>query len=525
MTSGTYQSISSDKSRVARVDPRAGLAAAPFAGTAYTVSTAGSGCSEDGEGRAGDADGGKSTPGKSPRSVSGRRSKRTLGVMGLALMAYLTVSAGPYSIEEAVAAGGPGPVLLGAILLGLLWGLPQSLVTAELSCMMDENGSYVLWVERGLGPFAAWVSSFNSALSNACDLPLYCILLSQYVSTLAVHFSGEALPQWSQLVIRGATLCIILTLNLRGVDSVAKVGLVVVVVMMTPFILQPMIGHEYIKPHLWVQALPASEIDWATLTSTLLWNYQGWDSCGSFAGDVKDAKRTYVLGIGLALLMTVFTYLIPVATNAGVNQDWGAWQDGSLAAMASTVAPWLGVWVVLGAVLAQLGNGLTMLAASSRVLWQMAHRRMLPTQLGISSAKFGTPVSALWTQAFTTAVLMSLFDFRTLVVYDTFFNNVSLVLETAAFLRLRYIEANTHRPFTVPGGLPMAWALTLSKAAVLAFAFGTVHLWEVWVVAGAANALIVVGWLIVTACRRADLQQSSGTLQPADEAALLLSEV
>ncbi len=524
LTANTFQSISSDKSRVTRVDPTAGLAIAPWAGTA---SSAGSDStrSVDGDGGESRLGGDKDTPGKTPRSGGSRRSKRTLGVLGLALMAYLTVSAGPYSIEEAVAAGGPGPVLLGAILLGLLWGLPQSLVTAELSCMMDENGSYVLWVERGLGPFAAWVSSFNSALSNTCDLPLYCILLSQYVSTLAVHFSGVPLPFWAQLVIRGATLCFILTLNLRGINSVAKVGLFVVVVMMTPFLLQPMVGYEYIKPHLWVQALPAKEIEWATLTSTLLWNYQGWDSCGSFAGDVKDAKRTYVLGIGLALLMTVLSYLIPVATNAGVNQDWGAWQDGSLASMASTVAPWLGVWVVLGAVLAQLGNGLTMLAASSRVLWQMAHRRMLPPQLGISSPTFGTPVSALWTQAFTTALLMSLFDFRTLVVYDTFFNNVSLVLETAAFLRLRYIEANTHRPFTVPGGLPMAWGLTLSKAAVLAFAFGTVHMWQVWVVAGVANALIIVGWLVVTACRRADLKQSSGTLQPADEAALLLSEV
>jgi amino acid transporter len=240
---------------------------------------------------------------------------------------------------------------------------------------------------------------------------------------------------------------------------------------------------------------------------------------------VKDAKRTYVLGIGLALLMTIFSYLIPVATNAGVDPDWAGWQDGSLAEMASTVAPWLGVWVVVGAVLAQLGNGLTMLASSSRVLWQMAHRRMLPLALGHSSLAFGTPVRALWAQAVTTAILMSVFDFRVLVVYDTFFNNVSLVLETAAFLRLRYTEANTHRPFTVPGGLSMAWALTLSKAAVLAFAFGTVQMWEVWLVAGVANVLIVAGWFVVTACRRAELQDNSGNIQPADEDALLLSTV
>jgi hypothetical protein len=109
-TQGTSLSINSEKNDRLMVDPTAGLSDEPWAGTASSAGSD-SNCTVDGDTV---GPGGPSGhPVKSPRSS---RSKRTLGVMGLALMAYLTVSAGPYSIEEAVAAGGPGPVLLGAIL-------------------------------------------------------------------------------------------------------------------------------------------------------------------------------------------------------------------------------------------------------------------------------------------------------------------------------------------------------------------------------------------------------------------------
>ena len=469
-----------------------------------------------------DSDSGSETSGG-----GGRRSgtKRTVGVLGLALLAYLTVCAGPYGIEDAVAAAGPGPVLLGVILLGLLWGLPQSLITAELSCMMDVNGSYVLWVERGLGPTAAWISSFNSALSNACDTPLYCILLSTYVNSLVASMTGSALPHWAQLALRGATLAIMLSANLRGMETVQGGALLVVLAMLLPFLLEPIVGWHYLQPAEWVATRPLQDVEWAVLTSTLLWNFQGWDAMGAIAGEVKHASRTYVWGIALALLLTVVTYLIPVATNAGVNSNFTAWGDGSLAGMASQVAPWLGVWVVVGACLAQLGNGLTMLANSSRVLWQMAHRRMLPPVLGCTWEAYGTPATALLAQALVTAVLMVVSDFPTLVVFDTFFNNISLTLETVAFLRLRYIEANTHRPFLVPGGLPLAWALTVAKGAVLGFAFATITAWHVWAIAGGVNVVVILGYFAVSHCRRSDLQASAGRLGPGEEAALLLSEV
>lgn len=46
-------------------------------------------------------------------------------------------------------------------------------------------------------------------------------------------------------------------------------------------------------------------------------------------------------------------------------------------------------------------------------------------------------------------------------------DSISLLLEFAAFITLRYSEPDTLRPFSVPGGMLGAWAMTLSKGVVV----------------------------------------------------------
>lgn len=68
---------------------------------------------------------------------------RSINALSLACMGYLAICAGPYGIEDAVGAAGALPVFIAILTLPFLWGLPQALMTAELSTMMDENGGYV----------------------------------------------------------------------------------------------------------------------------------------------------------------------------------------------------------------------------------------------------------------------------------------------------------------------------------------------------------------------------------------------
>ena len=60
-------------------------------------------------------------------------------------------------------------------------------------------------------------------------------------------------------------------------------------------------------------------IDWTLFISVILWNYQGWDMLGCMAGEVKNAKRTYPVGVTLAILFLTFTYLVPVMVGVSVT--------------------------------------------------------------------------------------------------------------------------------------------------------------------------------------------------------------
>jgi len=167
---------------------------------------------------------------------------RTVGVVALAGLAFVTICAGPFGIESAVRSSGPLPVVGAVLVLAIFWGLPQALMCAELSTMIDENGGYVLWVERGMGPFAAWLCAFNSLGSNATDLPLYCILFSSYAGVLIKHAAGmgedEHLPGWATYVLKCGCLLLMTVLNLRNISSVGAASAVVTCIILAPFILE-----------------------------------------------------------------------------------------------------------------------------------------------------------------------------------------------------------------------------------------------------------------------------------------------
>lgn len=427
---------------------------------------------------------------------------RTVGVVALAGLAFVTICAGPFGIEEAVHASGPLPVAGAVVALAVLWGLPQALMCAELSTMIDENGGYVLWVDRAMGPFAAWLCAFNSLGSNMTDLPLYCILFASYSGVLLKQAMGmgdqDSLPGWAVYLLKCGCLLVMTGLNLRNISSVGVASALVTCIILAPFLLEIGFAWKYQSLDDWTGV--ARPMDWGTFTSTLLWNMQGWDSIGTMAGEVKDSARTYPTGIIIALVIITLTYVVPVLVGAGVEPDPANWTEGALSVVAARVAPWLGLWVGLGAAAAQLGNGVAMMAASSRVTWQMSKSSMLPSQLGCMWAATSAPAAAVIMHGITTAGLM-LLPFRTLVTVDTIFNNVSLLLEGAAFLVLRYTEPDTMRPYEVPGGLVVAWIITISKTCVILFAIGTAG-WVKWVACLGANLLFILAYFVLERCKR-----------------------
>uniref|UniRef100_K3WW37 Amino acid permease/ SLC12A domain-containing protein n=1 Tax=Globisporangium ultimum (strain ATCC 200006 / CBS 805.95 / DAOM BR144) TaxID=431595 RepID=K3WW37_GLOUD len=437
-----------------------------------------------------DVDGEGGSPGNQDEGAH-RRKTRTINHITLGFIAYFAVAAGPFGVEDAVRAAGAYPVLLAVVILPFTWGLPQALMTAELSTMIDENGGYILWVRRGLGEYAGWVNAFNSIASNVCDLPTYPVLFCSYVEAFLASGYDYVMSDAERWIVKGTALLFVFAANAVGMRAVALASVGMSLFVLAPFILEPM-SVETFNLATWGSVAP--NINWSLFLSTILWNYQGWDSLGCVAGEVKDGGRTYPIAIVIAMVLITINYAFPVAAGIMVESDFTVWHEGMLETIAMTIAPWLGVWVGAAAVVATLGEFNVVMACSSRALWATADYKMLPSFLAVEWERFGTPIAAIVFQTCTTALLMS-FSFEFLVVLDTFFNNLTLLLEFFAFLRLKYVEKDTARPFEVPFGNTGAWAITIPKVIVLSGVL-VAQSSHVWLFCATFNVVISMAYLL-----------------------------
>jgi amino acid transporter len=314
-------------------------------------------------------------------------------------------------------------------------------------------------------------------------------------------------------MVKGLALLLVFSANAVGMRLVALASVAMSLFVLAPFVLEPL-SIEAFNVATWGQVAP--QVDWSLFLSTILWNYQGWDSLGCVAGEVKDGGRTYPIAIGIAMLLITINYAFPVAAGIMIEPDFSGWHEGMLETIAMRVGRWLGVWVGAAAVIATLGEFNVVMACSSRALWATADYKMLPSFLAIEWQRFGTPIAAILFQTLTTAVLMS-FSFEFLVVLDTFFNkyvcppaktmriitdvclfpldSTSLLLEFFAFLRLKYVEKNTERPFTVPGGNAGAWAITIPKIVVLSGVL-IAQSKHVWLFCGSFNLAVMAAYAV-----------------------------
>ncbi|KAA0149092.1 hypothetical protein FNF29_06180 [Cafeteria roenbergensis] len=445
--------------------------------------------------------------------------ERSLSVVGLAFVTYLAVCGGPFGIETAVGAAGTLPTIIAVAALAVLWELPQALMTAELSTVFPSNAGYIGWVSRGLGPFWGFLNAGNSLASNLFDLPLYPVLIADYAVQVFDADKGGVL-EWS---IKGVSLLIVIVLNVLGIDVVATSSVFFTLIIVAPFIVQ-LFMVEY-KPENWLYVAP--EIEWVPFLSATLWAVQGFDSMGCVAGEVKDAHRTYPLGVSLATTLITANYLLPVMVGVSVQGDFSQWRadddgitDGSaainLATVGKAIAPWMGIWVLVSATIANLAEFSAIMSTSSRALQHVADYGMLPAGIACSHATRKTPIVAILLQSAIVLGLM-FFDFSQLVTLDTLFNNVSLLLEVAAFLHLKHVYPNLPRPYAVPWGVWGAWLVSIPKIAVILFAIGalgfTESSWPQLVGAVVVNIVFAIGgyyWLHFTEGGRAWKEDSSG---------------
>jgi amino acid transporter len=395
--------------------------------------------------------------------VTGTRGldRRALTWKALLFAVFCCVSGGPYGLESVVGASGPGLGLVLICLMPLLWAVPDALTTCELAPAIPQEGGYVVWVRRALGPFAGFVNAWWTWLYSAVDAAIYPVLFAEYLGALLDLYFGttfiEAYPalRWG---ISVGVIVVFVGLNIRGTRLVGTATTAFALIILAPFLalMGLAVARMFSRPEL--PALPFLAAD-TTLTGGLaaglgivMWNYLGWDQLSTVAEEVEDPARSYPRALIGALLLVTFVYVGSVVAGLVFVPEPAAWTEESWPALAQAAGgPGLALLVGIGALVSPIALFVASVLGSSRVPLVLAQDGFLPRQIADIHPLFGTPWRSLLLCGVIYAGLTS-FSFLQLVELNVLLYSAALMLEQAALVVLRYREPDLPRPFRIGGG-------------------------------------------------------------------------
>lgn len=400
------------------------------------------------------------------------RLRRELGLVPVAAVIFFNVSGGPYGIEDVVPSFGPGLALALLVLTPLVWSLPVALVMSELGSAIPDEGGYVTWVRRAFGPFWSFQVGWWSWIDSFVDVAIYPALFVEYL-----RFWYPGMTPWERWLIALGFIAVLTILNVLGVRPVGRAAVALALGALLPVAALTVAGLVAIRAVPWQPFLAEGQSLTAGLglgLAVVMWNYSGWDTPSTTLGETRKPERVFPLAMRLALPVVFAGYVLPmtVALASGTS-DWRGWTTGSLPRIASAVAgPWLGHAVMLGAVLSAAGMFLTLVLTNSRLPFVLARDRQLPPVFGRVHARFGTPWVAVVVSAAIYAAFAA-FSFKELIVLNVWLYSLALLVELAAFVRLRVAEPALPRPSRVPGGTAGMLAAALLPALFSLFAMAT----------------------------------------------------
>eukprot|EP01083_Nonionella_stella_P147461 465305_1 len=477
---------------------------------------------------------------------------KKLSFAQLSIMIFTLTCAGPFGIEAAIQSGGVFYTLIGLIILPFVYSIPQSLMTAELGSMMPSHHGYIIWVFRGFendrfGHFLGFYNALGCLAGMAKDIPIYIIYLVFYFKKLAFNDFN-----WSFTWIQQYSLMILLIIigavfNIANITTLGNSQIVFASIILLPFV----IGFFYSLPdtnvYSWTNTTPQSDngqYQWGLFLSTMLWLHTGWDSTGCLTAEFRFDKSKFFNAFIIGMVLDYLTYTIAVlgAVTVPCNASDSCWDLGYLYTAYDAILPGLGLVVAISGFFSSFSLYIAEMSVQARALWSVSQpfcllaedgtmfietedgilydrnmeivdpddieydvettRRInigiLPKWLcGTIWKRTGAPVRGVILQSLLCCVLVS-FDFEFLLEASVLLNCITWCTEMVSFLRLRYTEPDTERPYKVPGGLCVAWFITIVKCVLVLVLFVLVindHVYYIAITIGFFVLVVIWYWL------------------------------
>lgn len=375
--------------------------------------------------------------------------RRSLGVMLLFSVIYFNVSGGPFSLDTLVVEVGPGIALLMILLVPLVWGVPESLLVAELASILPYEGGYYWWTKRAFGRFWGFQSAWLTWVDSLVDMAIYPVLFNQYLA----FFIGPVTPgeRWviTFIFVAGATI-----LNLRGAKLVASGAAVAGLIVLGSFVLYiiaaiPDLGQWPVlkdSPSVTPHGL-------AIGLSIAVWNYSGWGLASTLQGEVVEPSRTYRRALARVVPFVTLSCLIPILV-ALSSSDWKRWEESGWPGIALLGTGSLRHVAAAALAFAALTSTLTLFSSLmltySRLPLVLSTEGLLPRVFARTDAQ-GVPTNAVWFSAIG-YFFFALFPFTQLIVLDLLLYGLALMMQLGSLVVLHGKVSAPPRAFQLPFG-------------------------------------------------------------------------
>lgn len=408
------------------------------------------------------------------------------------LFAYCT--GGPFALESMISGSGPGLGLTFLIVVPLIFSVPISLATAEMTTVMPVEGGFYRWSRAALGDFWGFQSGWWNWTGTFLMSAAYGVAMADYVEDwFPMHSRVE---HWG---IAFLLLLVVACLNIRGIHVVGQLTLALLLIMAVPLVAFVVLGfhHAHFNPfHPFFPTDKPWQGAFGVGLAIALWTYAGYEQLSTVIEEVENPARNFPIGLAIVIPLSIATYVLTMAAGLAALGNWQQWETGYLVTAGRLIGgSGLGTAIFAASVIGNFVLLDSTLLTVSRLPLALAEDGYFHPALGKVSERLGTPVRAILLSTVLSASL-AVFTVPQLIAVYAWSRMATSTLTMFSFWQFRRKYPDAPRTFRAPGGRFGAAVIVLAPTALFAWAmFYSDAATRKWGLLNLASGPVVYLWL------------------------------
>jgi amino acid transporter len=398
------------------------------------------------------------------------RLKRDVGLLPLFLVSAGSVIGSGWLLGALNASEAAGPAAIISWIVGAVLLIGIALIYAELGSTYPISGGTArfTWIHTGtLGGFFAGTFSYLQAVAIA---PIEVEASLGYLNAKWWHGleNSQSLLTGKGLVVAVLGMFLFTGLNLLGVkwmadsNSIMMIWKIAVPVLTIIFILSKSFHSSNFTAGGGFMPFGIKGV-FVALPLGVIFALEGFEQAAQLAGEARNPKRDVPLAVVGSMLMGAALYLLLEVTFIGAlnphnlihgwaNPFGAAGSFGPYYTLATSVGlGWLGVILIIDALISPGGTGLVYLASTSRLSYSLARVRFLPPVFGAIDRR-GVPwFSIVFGGVFGCFLFLPFGGWKELVGAITAASSFMYSFAPVAAVSLRKSDPDRERPYKVAG--------------------------------------------------------------------------